>query len=89
MKKIIPILFVIICSNAYSQFNSVPYRVENLFGISDAKGKIIIKPQFDIIDVSSYDVLYFTGFNLNGNQTTSSLIYNNKIILNNKDYNNY
>lgn len=89
MKKIIQILFLFSFITTFSQYNSVPFRVGNLFGISDAKGKIILKPQFDIIEVSSYDILYFTGFNLNGNKITSSLIYNNKIILNNKDYNSY
>lgn len=76
-------------SNAFSQNKSVPYRVGNVFGISNEKGKIIIKPQFDIIEVSTYDTFYFTCFNFNQGITTSSLIYNNKIIINNKDYNNY
>jgi len=89
MKKIFKIIFLFISINAFSQHNSVPFREGNLFGISDAKGKIILKPQFDIIEVSSYDILYFTGFNLYGNTITSSLIYNNKIILSNKDYNSY
>lgn len=89
MKNIIITLFLFIYINAFSQYNSVPYRDGNLFGISDAKGKIILKPQFNIIEVSSYDVLYFTGFTLNDNNITSSLIYNNKIIINNKDYDNY
>jgi hypothetical protein len=89
MKKTIQILFLFSFINTFSQYNSVPFREGNLFGISDAKGKIILKPQFDIIEVSSYDILYFTGFNLNGKTITSSLIYNNKIILNNKDYDSY
>lgn len=89
MKKAIQILFLFSFITIFSQHNSVPFREGNLFGISDAKGKIILKPQFDIIEVSSYDILYFTGFNLNGNTITSSLIYKNKIILSNKDYNSY
>lgn len=89
MKKAIQILFLFSFITIFSQHNSVPFREGNLFGLSDAKGKIILKPQFDIIEVSSYAILYFTGFNLNGNTITSSLIYNNKIILNQKDYNSY
>lgn len=89
MKKIIKTIFLFLSINAFSQHNSVPFRVGNLFGISDAKGKIILKPQFDIIEVSAYDILYFTGFTLNENNKASSLIYNNKIIIKNKDYDSY
>ena len=50
---------------------------------------MIINPEFDILEVSSYNDLYFTGYNLSENRATSSLIYKNKIIIHNKEYNNY
>ena len=89
MKKISQLLLLFVFSNTFSQPMSVPYKVGNLFGLSNEKGKMIINPQFDILEVSSYNDLYFTGYNLSDNRLTSSLIYKDKIILLNKEYNTY
>lgn len=70
-----------------SQHNSVPFRVGNLFGISDSLGTIKIEPKFDVVDVNSRNDLYFIGYNLGTNQST--LIYNDKEILPKTVYRNF
>lgn len=76
-------------ANLYGQTISVPYRVGNKFGISDQNGKILISPQFDVVEIESYKETYFQGFTFNENTVLSSFIYKNKIVLSNQKYNNY
>lgn len=75
--------------NLFGQGVSVPYRVGNKFGISDQNGKILVQPQFDIIQISGYSENYFEAFTFQGNEILSSFIYKNKIVLSNQKYNGY
>jgi hypothetical protein len=73
----------------FGQTVSVPFRVGNKFGISDQNGKVLISPQFDIVEIESYKEAYFQGFTFQENAVLSSFIYKNKIVLSNQKYNNY
>lgn len=68
---------------------SVPFRVGDKFGISDQNGKILIVPQFDIVEIEKYDDTYFQAYTFKENTIFSSFIYKNKIVLSNKVYNHY
>ncbi len=72
-----------------SQDIFVPYRVGDKFGISNEKGKIILKPSFDILEPGYGDIPYFIGYNFKDNKVLSSFVYNNKVLLADQPYNSY
>lgn len=80
------IFYAIVCQ---SQEIFVPYRVGDKFGISDEKGKVVLKPSFDILEPGYGDVPYFIGYNFKDDKVVSSFIYKNKLLLSNQPYNNY
>lgn len=73
-----------------AQVIGVPYRKGDKFGISNEAGKILISPQFDIIEPEKNNGNpYFETFIFRDSTLISGLIYNNKIILSNQKYQNY
>jgi WG containing repeat len=85
-------LFIVLISISFgfSQQIYVPYKVGTKFGIADSSGKMVIAPKFDLLKVSKRKVFCFQGFNFNEDQTiSSSLIINDKLILENQPYDYY
>ncbi len=62
MKKLISIFLFLISIFGYSQTIFVPFKVGNLFGISDEKGNLKITPTFDYINISSDQNNYFLAY---------------------------
>jgi hypothetical protein len=91
MKKYLLLLaFLSLASALYSQKVGIPYRVGNKFGVSDAKGKMLIPANYDIVEPRDYNgTQYLTAYTFKDGTVLSSLIYNNKIILDNKTYSDY
>lgn len=87
MKVFTIVILLLISFVGNCQYNSVPMKVGDLFGISDSLGNIKIKPKFDVVDVITYEDLYFVGYDLKTNK--SSLIYNDKEVLVNTDYRSF
>lgn len=84
MKRLTHLLLIIMSFCSYSQNNRVPFRVGDLFGISDSSGKVKITPKYDVIDIEGEKDKFFIGYNLKAN--TSTLIYKDKEILSNTAY---
>lgn len=89
MKKIFLVLAILTTATIYSQDFYIPYKVGNKFGISDEKGNIRLKPQFDILEYVHNKTDLLVGYNLVGSEVLSSVIYKNKIIIKDKKYKNY
>ena len=85
MKNLISIFLFLISIFGYSQNIFVPFKVGNLFGISDEKGNLKIAPTFDYINISSEQNNYFLVYK-NGK---SSCIYKDKVIIKDKNYFGY
>lgn len=85
MKKLLLNIFLIILFPCLTTAQAyIPYRVGNLFGISDEQGKMILPAKFDKI-VIGYDK-DFTGISKVENQIKTSYILNNKVLISNSDY---
>ena len=90
LKSIFLFIFIIFYSIVcQSQDIFVPYRVGDKFGISNEKGKIILRPSFDILEPGYGAIPYFIGYNFEDGKVLSSFIYNNKVLLSNQDYRSY
>lgn len=91
MKIILAVLSLLVFNvKVFSQENGLPFRVGDKFGISDKNGTIIIKPEYDYISVNlEKGKAYFQAFTIKDTTSLSSFIFNNKIIINNKDYSDY
>ena len=50
MRKLLTLSILLISFNLWSQNYNLPYRVDDLFGVANSEGQIIIKPQFDMIE---------------------------------------
>jgi hypothetical protein len=89
-KKYYIILLLITIINSYCQQIGIPYRVGNKFGVADTNGKIIIPAIYDIVEPETYnDYNYFVAYRFEENAILSSLIYKNKVLINDKNYSNY
>lgn len=76
--------------SAPAQIKSVPFRIGDKFGLADTNGKMIIEPQFDILDVGSFsNNYYFVGYKLKDGIAWSSLIVKDKIIIKDQKYKFY
>ena len=89
MKSIFALLLCVTHFSFFGQNTSVPYRVGNLFGLQDSKQKMVIKPQFDIIEVVNFGTLFYVGYNLNNGNPISSVLFEDKVILKDKPYRDY
>lgn len=89
MKKIFFVLAILTTATIYSQDFYIPYKVGSKFGISDEKGNIKLKPQFDILEYVYNQTDLLVGFNFVRNEVLSSVIYKNKVILANQKYKSY
>ena len=91
MKTILALLSLIIFNaKVFSQENGLPFRVGNKFGISDKNGNVIIKPDYDYISINlQKGKAYFQAFSKKDTTVFSSFIFNNKLILSNKEYSDY
>lgn len=89
MKKIFFVLAILTTVTIYSQEFYIPYRVGDKFGISDEKGNIKLKPQFDILEYVYNQTDLLVGYNFVGNEVLSSVIHKNKIIIKDKRYKSY
>lgn len=87
MKRLTHLLLIIMSFCSYSQNNRVPFRVGDLFGISDSSGKVKITPKYDVIDIEGEKDKFFIGYNLKAK--TATLIYKDKEILKNTMYQNF
>ena len=85
MKNRISLSLLLFSFLGFSQNIFVPYKVGSLFGISDEKGNIKITPSFDYINISPDQNNYFLAYK-NGK---SSCIYNDKVIIADKNYFGY
>jgi hypothetical protein len=47
MKPMLAIILVAIVQQSFAQQILIPYRKSNLFGLSDAKGRLIVAPSYD------------------------------------------
>jgi hypothetical protein len=89
LKALVFIVLLIAQTYTFSQTVYVPYRVGNKFGIADENGKMIIKPQFDILEPHWKLNHCFYGFTKTDSNVLSSVIYNNKIIISKQKYDYY
>src|SRR5690554_2878710 len=89
MKKILFVLMFLTTVTTYSQEFYIPYKVGNKFGISDEKGNIKLKPQFDILEYVHNQTDLLIGYNFVGNDVLSSVIHKNKIIIKDKKHKSY
>lgn len=91
MKQLLLFLFVAFTgAQCYSQPVAVPFRTGNKFGLSDEKGKMILAPRFDILEPEKdNETRYFKGYNFRDSSILSSVIFKNKVIISDKDYDDY
>lgn len=91
MKKYIPIfLFYFLICTIHAQQISVPFRVGDKFGLANREGKMILNPQFDILEPDSFKAKNcFVGFNFADGKITSTYILENKILLKNQVFDSY
>lgn len=83
------LLFFLICS-IHAQQTSVPFRVGDKFGLSTREGKIILNPQFDILEPDNFKAKNcFIGYNLADRKITTNYILDNKILLQNQTFDSY
>lgn len=86
MKKILSFLFFFCSLFLFAQEVSVPYRFGDQFALSDMKGKKIIEETFyDLTPLQGIKSGYFMFINQNGR----GLIYNKKVLLTGKDYDDF
>jgi hypothetical protein len=89
-KSSILLLTLLICTlHAFAQPTAVPYRVGNKFGVSDPSGKMLITPEFDILETVFFTEHYLVGYKLHENTVSSTLIYKNKVVLKDQPYKLY
>lgn len=85
MKTKILFLFALLFSIiTFAQTVYVPFKKGNKFGISDEKGKLIMQPEYDDIDV--IDAGKFLAFKKIGNSFKKTYISKNKVVLKDTDY---
>lgn len=91
MKRFLLFIFIAFTGlQLYSQPVAVPFRTGNKFGLSDEKGKLILAPRFDILEPEKdNETLYFKGYNFRDSGILSSVVFKNKIIISDKDYDDY
>lgn len=89
MQKTILLLTLLIFTWGTNAQTGVPYRVGNKFGVSDANGKMLIAPEFDVLQTEFFNVPYMIGYRLSDTIVLSTLIYKNKIILKDQPYKHY
>jgi hypothetical protein len=85
------VLLLTFISGAMAQSVSVPFRVGQQFGLSDPAGKLVLPPEYDVLEPSSSfeKERYFVGYKISDSSTRSSLIYKNKVLLSNQPYKHY
>jgi hypothetical protein len=91
LRKSIPLflLFFLICT-IHAQQTSVPFRVGNQFGLSNREGKMILNPQFDILEPDNFKVKNcFVGYHFKEGKITSNYILENKILLKDQTFDAY
>ena len=90
LKIVFTILIIFILHGMIQgQSVSIPYRVGDKFGLADEKGKMIIQPDFDLIEPGYNSNQWFTAYTFKDGVALSSLIYKNRIIISNKKYKDY
>lgn len=67
----------------------IPYRTGELFGLVDNSGKLIVEPQFDVLELNYGDNDFWQGYKYKNANAFSTLIYKGKIILENQEYGDY
>lgn len=73
-----------------AQQTSVPFRVGDKFGLSNQEGKLILNPQFDILEPDNFKVKNcFVGYNFTDGKITSHYILENKILLKDQIFDSY
>ncbi len=88
LHRLLITLFILlfVSTGSYSQNIYVPYRVGDKFGLANESGEIIVEPAYDNIRLCSTSG-YFTGYKKTDENTfTSSLIYKDKVILEDQKY---
>jgi hypothetical protein len=91
LRKSIPLflLFFLICT-IHAQQTSVPFRVGDKFGLSNREGKMILNPQFDILEPDNFKVKNcFVGYHFKEGKITSHYILENKILLKDQTFDAY
>jgi len=89
-KHLLLLTFLSLATALYSQDIGIPFRVGDKYGVSNAKGKMLIPANFDIVEPEDYNgTRYLIAYTFKDDRVFSSLIYNNKIILDNKTYSDY
>jgi hypothetical protein len=83
------IFLLMMTVSGYSQKVFVPYRVGDKFGIADEQGSLVLQPAYDILETFYDAPQLMTGFKIKDNVALSSLIYKNKVILQDQPYNAY
>jgi len=89
MQKIIFLLTLLIFTWRTNAQTGVPYRVGDKFGVADASGKMLIAPEFDVLETEFFNVPYLIGYRVNDTAVRSTLIYKNKVILKDQPYKHY
>ncbi|WP_452221273.1 hypothetical protein [Lacinutrix salivirga] len=95
--RLLTIIIILLVSNLYAQDVFVPYRVGDQFGVANYEGKLVVNPQFDILQLATTfsfnkdkNYSYLVGYKIiNDSTNLSSFITNDKIILKDKTYNDY
>jgi len=86
LPKILFCLLIAISQNVYSQNVLVPFRVGNLYGLSDWNGNLKLQPKYDVLTIKKHmPVGYFVG----SNGQKNSLLFGTKEIISNSDYNEF
>ncbi|MGB6093831.1 MAG: hypothetical protein WBF83_08735 [Moheibacter sp.] len=90
MRKVLFLLLVwTLAVQIQAQKFYIPYRVGNQFGLVDNSGKLIVEPQFDVLELNYGDNDFWQGYKYKNANAFSTLIYKGKIILENQEYGDY
>jgi hypothetical protein len=104
MKTLFLILSLLFIRPLFAQPILIPYRIGNKFGLSDEKGKLIVKPAYDEIEYLRSGYFEYTNYNktqdsvryANGQikveeraHPTSGLFHQNKLLIANQPWRHY
>jgi hypothetical protein len=69
---------------------SVPFRIGDKFGLATREGKIILNPQFDLLEPDNFKVKNcFVGYHFADGKTTTHYILENKVLLKDQIFDSY
>jgi len=86
---LISLLCLIYAFNSVAQSTLVPYRVGDKFGLSNLKGEIQLRPEFDAISQLYAKTNCFNAYKISEKSSVVSFIHNDKIVIRDQPFVNY